>query len=99
MPKLNIKKADVIYRVISNKLPSKGRQEILLCGPEGRVRVEVLDRDKHETGAAFMRTRRGDWVRFNPASQGRQGYQGEIMYRLSTKDTWVVERFAESRGA
>lgn len=53
------------WRVVSGQLSSRGKSELLLCGPGGLpnlLRVTRLDRDRSETNCLFDELRRGDLV-------------------------------------
>ncbi|MBX7149021.1 hypothetical protein K1X76_08035 [bacterium] len=50
------------WRVISNVMPSKGKKELVLCGPPGRYHVTRLDKNKSLSNASLDKIRRGDIV-------------------------------------
>ena len=74
-----------IWRVISNPLPSKGKRELILCGPPGRYRVTRLDRDKGAPKAPFDRIGRGDLVEIS-AGERSDGYTVDGNIRLEKTD-------------
>lgn len=52
---------DVYHRVVSHRLPSKGKLELVLCAPEGELlRARRLDRHASDANAAFSEASRGD---------------------------------------
>lgn len=66
------------WRVISNRMPSKGKLELVVCGPPGRYHLTRLDRDRSSINKTFGDLRRGDLVRlkvpFKPYdADGRHG--------------------------
>ncbi len=59
------------WRVISNLMPSKGKKEVVLCGPPGRYHLTRLDRNASASNQSFDRLRRGDLIEHHiPGSQG-----------------------------
>jgi ribosomal protein RSM22 (predicted rRNA methylase) len=52
------------FRVVSEKLVSKGKIEFYICGEEGRRLVTRLDKDITSVNETFGHLRRGDIVRF-----------------------------------
>lgn len=50
------------WRVISNPLISKGKKELVLCGPKGRYHLKRLDRNKTRKTNDFDSVNRGDLV-------------------------------------
>ena len=51
-----------IYRVISNLMGSKGKSELVLCGPAGRRHLTRLDKNESGQNQGFGNLRRGDLV-------------------------------------
>src|SRR4030095_5503640 len=51
-----------VYRVVSNLMGSKGKSEIVLCGPGGRWHVSRLDKNRSESNRRFAELKRGDFV-------------------------------------
>ncbi|MEM9069615.1 MAG: small ribosomal subunit Rsm22 family protein [Myxococcota bacterium] len=59
-------------RVVSGRLKTKGKLELVGCGREGELtRWMRLDRHESEENAAFGDARRGDLLSFEPARAGR----------------------------
>lgn len=73
------------WRVISNLMPSKGKQEIVLCGPPGRYHLTRLDRNVSSTNQSFDRLRRGDLIEFHPAGS-HPPYQVDGNSELTRQD-------------
>ncbi|MBF0493244.1 MAG: methyltransferase domain-containing protein [Deltaproteobacteria bacterium] len=53
-------KAADVYRVISNLMGSKGKAEVVLCGPAGRWHVMRQDKNASPKNKAFSEMHRGD---------------------------------------
>ncbi|MBI4411932.1 MAG: hypothetical protein HY541_05560 [Deltaproteobacteria bacterium] len=73
------------WRVISNRMPSNGKEEVVLCGPKGRYHVELLDRDTMPSNRAFHRIGRGDLVDIDVRSEGAK-YRVDGKYRVQKND-------------
>lgn len=56
------------WRVVSDLLKSKGKHEIFLCGPAGRLRAILQKRDKSPANAPFQKLQRGHTVRIENAA-------------------------------
>ncbi|MFT3923688.1 MAG: small ribosomal subunit Rsm22 family protein [Myxococcales bacterium] len=54
---------DALYRIVSERLESKGKLELYGCGEAGYVRFTRLERDDSEENRAFGEARRGDLLR------------------------------------
>jgi ribosomal protein RSM22 (predicted rRNA methylase) len=52
------------FRVVSERLVSKGKTEFFICGPGGRRLCTRLDKDSTSLNQAFENLKRGDVVRF-----------------------------------
>jgi ribosomal protein RSM22 (predicted rRNA methylase) len=52
----------VLQRIVSDRLPSKGKLELFGCGRDGYQRITRLDRDRGVENAEFEQLRRGDVV-------------------------------------
>ena len=50
------------FRVVSNRMKTRGKTEAVLCGPPGRLTASRLDRDRKPINAALDELRRGDLV-------------------------------------
>ena len=62
---------DVAHRVVSHRLPSKGKLELILCGPEGELsRARRLDRHASEANASLTTTARGDRLEVTGEARG-----------------------------
>jgi SAM-dependent methyltransferase len=51
-----------VFRIVSEPLPSKGRQRYMGCGPEGRLGLALQEKDVSEANRAFSRLLRGDVI-------------------------------------
>lgn len=71
------------WRVISNPLPSKGKRELILCGPPGRYHLNRQDKDRSRLNLAMDEMRRGDLVEVDVK---RDGFDVDGAYRLSKED-------------
>jgi ribosomal protein RSM22 (predicted rRNA methylase) len=69
------KEKNHVYRVISNLMGSKGKSEVVLCGPAGRWHLTRLDKAEAPPNRAFSKLKRGDLV-----------YVGRIPSRQYTQD-------------
>lgn len=58
------------WRVISNPLPSKGKRELILCGPPGRYHLNRQDKDRSRLNIALDEMRRGDLVEVDVKRDG-----------------------------
>lgn len=69
------------YRLVSNRMATRGKTEIVLCGPGGRIRGTLLDRDQGPANRDIQKVRRGALVdvpdysasEFNPDAKWRMG--------------------------
>ena len=61
------------WRVVSDPLVSKGKLELFLCGPGGRLRAVRLNRDRSPGNRPFQRLRRGHlaWLESYEVEGGR----------------------------
>ncbi len=67
------------WRLISNMMPSKGKKEVVLCGPKGRAHATRLDKNAHTPNRDFSLLRRGDLVQMStPSSYGSYRIDGEL---------------------
>lgn len=57
-----LKDYDDSWRVISNQMPTKGKKELVVCGPKGRYHLERLDKEKSPNNSWFDYVRRGDVI-------------------------------------
>lgn len=59
------------WRVISNLMPSKGKKEIVLCGPKGRYHATLLQKAQSPANREFDNLKRGDlaWIPLSTAGQ------------------------------
>jgi ribosomal protein RSM22 (predicted rRNA methylase) len=51
-----------LYRVVSNRMATRGKTEAVLCGEGGRMTLSRLDRDRTEGNRGIDEIRRGDLV-------------------------------------
>ncbi len=65
-----------IWRVVSGNLNSKGKSELLLCGPGGLpdlLRVTRLDRDQSESNRPFDEVQRGEMIKMEKVGRITKG--------------------------
>jgi hypothetical protein len=65
--------ASEVYRVVSDRLPEKGRLRVFGCGVTGRHELVRLDRDSSPSNADLDRTVRGDVIRVDGAKPAGEG--------------------------
>jgi ribosomal protein RSM22 (predicted rRNA methylase) len=70
------------FRVVSNRMATRGKTELVLCGSPGRIRVTRLDRHRSEDNEDLDRTSRGALVEIPELRP--QGYTCDGTYRLPT---------------
>lgn len=73
-----------IFKVVSDLMKEKGKLKLFVCGKEGRVLIERLDRDRSESNILFDNLRRGEIVKFAPL------YKKGELFRLGKES--VVEK-------
>ncbi|MDX1387536.1 MAG: hypothetical protein R3257_08100, partial [bacterium] len=76
----NIYREKGTYRVVSNRMATRGKTEVLLCGSPGRIRLTLLDRDRSPSNEILGRVKRGDLIRWKEWNQ--QDYQIAGSFRL-----------------
>jgi ribosomal protein RSM22 (predicted rRNA methylase) len=63
--------SDVYHRVVSHRLPSKGKLELVVCTPRGELkRARRLDRHTGEANEAFASASRGDRLAIEGSPRG-----------------------------
>jgi ribosomal protein RSM22 (predicted rRNA methylase) len=77
-----------LYRTISNLMGSKGKSEIVLCGPAGRWHLTRLDKNESSLNKVFSKLKRGDLV-FTPKIPERP-FRNEGELKIEKED--VVEK-------
>lgn len=77
-----------IYRVVSNRMATRGKTELLLCGEGGRIRLTHLERDRSGVNEDIGRVRRGDLVEL-PSLLDRK-FEVEGRARLGLKDIFRI---------
>lgn len=75
-----------LWRVISNPMRSKGKQELVLCGPQGRIHLTAQYKHKSLKNKDFFEMQRGDKVEIDPNGwhelrSGKESWD----YRLSVR--------------
>ena len=78
-------KENRVWRVISNRMPTNGKEEVVLCGPKGRYHVELLDKDASPSNRPFHQIGRGDLVHVDVKAEG-QKYRVDGKYRIQKND-------------
>lgn len=74
-----------IYRAISNLMGSKGKNEIVLCGPSGRWHLTRQDKNESKSNQTFEDLRRGDLV-LVPKIPSR-GFQNDGDLKIEKEDS------------
>jgi SAM-dependent methyltransferase len=64
-----------IYRVVSERLATKGISKVYLCGKNGRIELSRLDRHSSPSNALFDQVKRGDIVRLDGLSKKGEGWR------------------------
>lgn len=77
------------FRVVSNRMSTRGKTEVALCGAPGRIRVTRLDRDRSKENAALDHIRRGDLISL-PEYRSKK-YEVDGRLRLSKKEKVLKE--------
>lgn len=73
------------YRMISNRMATKGKTEVVLCGSPGRIRVTRLDKDRSRVNSDLDQLRRGDLVQLS--GKKWQDYEMDRRLRLGRQDS------------
>lgn len=68
------------YRVVSNRMATRGKTEVVLCGEPGRIRLTLLDRDQSPTNRILKKIRRGDLLEWKQWEESQYAVNGH--YRL-----------------
>lgn len=66
-----------VFKVVSDLMKEKGKLKIFVCGKQGRLLLERLDRDRSESNILFDSLRRGEIIEVNPLHKKGQ------LFRLS----------------
>jgi len=74
------------FRVVSNRMATRGKTELILCGPLGRVRVTRLDRHRSKVNEALDETRRGDRIQLDALKS--QEFEVNGNFRMDAKTPW-----------
>ena len=67
-----------VHRVVSNLMGSKGKSEIVICGPSGRWHLTRLDKNASKENQGLKELERGDLVYFNKIPPRQFQEDGEI---------------------
>lgn len=78
------------WRVISNVLPSRGKKEMILCGPLGRYHVTRLDRHRSATNHGFDGVQRGNRIRLK-VKPAKPEFQVDGKYEIQEQDSVEVK--------
>ena len=62
--------SDVLYRVVSSRIKEKGKMSIFICGREGRIKIEMMNRDRSGSNEVFFDLRRGDLISIDKKIDG-----------------------------
>lgn len=76
------------FRMVSNRMATKGKTEVILCGSTGRVRVTRLNRDRSERNQDMDRVKRGALVSL-PQGDFKE-YEVDRKVRLAKEDEFRV---------
>jgi ribosomal protein RSM22 (predicted rRNA methylase) len=68
------------YRVVSNRMATRGKTEVVLCGEPGRIRLTLLHRDQSPTNQILKKIRRGDLLEWKEWEESSYTVNGH--YRL-----------------
>ncbi len=85
-----LKRPKEIFRVISNRMATRGKTEVVLCGPPGRIRVTRLDRDRSPENSPLDQVRRGDLITLQGFPS--QKYQVNGTFRLNKQGKFKINR-------
>lgn len=77
---------DRTFRVVSELLTSKGKQEIFLCGEAGRIKATLLNRDRTAQNAAFKRLHRGMLINFDGSDPIQNDFRIKPELQLLTEE-------------
>jgi hypothetical protein len=66
------------HRVISNLMGSKGKSEIVICGPSGRWHLTRLDKNESKENQDFTELKRGDLVYVNKIPPRQYHEDGDL---------------------
>ncbi|MFO1464174.1 MAG: small ribosomal subunit Rsm22 family protein [bacterium] len=77
------KRSRNVFRVVSNRMQTRGKTEAVLCGPPGRVTISRLDRERRDSNAALDELRRGDLLKIE--GWEAKGFEVGRNLRLSAK--------------
>lgn len=77
------KRREKLYRVVSNRMATRGKTEAVLCGPGGRMTLTRLDKERSESNRGIDEIRRGDLVEI-PNYRG-QGFEVTRAIRADKK--------------
>jgi len=70
----------VRLRVVSDRIVTKGKSEVLLCGEDGlRPKVTRLDRSRSEANARWDRLHRGDLIAIDPPPAPRVESENRVL--------------------
>lgn len=75
-----------LFKVVSNRMATRGKTELVLCGLPGRIKLSRLDRDRSPTNAEMDTTRRGDLVEL--PDYHAKGYDVDRILRLNRKSVF-----------
>lgn len=67
---------DQFFRVVSNRMATRGKTELILCGSPGRIRVTRLDRDRSKVNEVLDHIARGDLVQIPGFKSGTYTHEG-----------------------
>jgi hypothetical protein len=84
---------DSWYRIVSNRMATRGKTEVILCGSPGRIRLTRLDRDRAPSNQDLDKIARGDLVQvpgfqpqgFTPEGTHRLGKGGVLKKKLAPR--------------
>jgi SAM-dependent methyltransferase len=91
---------DPLHRVVSHRLPSKGKLELILCTPEGELaRARRLDRHRSDANEALESAARGDRLSIEGETRGNALVigRGDLVATHDAASHAQAEAWAERR--
>ncbi|MDX1386719.1 MAG: small ribosomal subunit Rsm22 family protein, partial [bacterium] len=66
------------YRVVSNRMATRGKTEVVLCGEPGRIRISLLDRQQSKKNQLLKNVKRGDLVEWTEWKSSEYAVNGNF---------------------
>jgi len=77
-----------LFRVVSNRMQTRGKIEVVLCGAPGRLSLYRLDRERRAENRDLDEVHRGDLIRL----QGWKGKGFKVAWTLRLDPKWTVKK-------